>query len=230
MGLGITLAIFGLGQGAGAVTYNYDDIYANWPGWFINAQDEIGQPQITDIDGIIVTIEGGYLREVVIDMDPEFRIPWDNSATDPYYDSLFINSNWNGSFDDYQSWDYYVRDDTQNNDSDGTLYQVSSSYRYIFAPTLAGANLRSGHPAGIETGLTPITGISGFFVVWDEGEYKIIYTFPSNLISVGDRFVIGYSVWCANDVALTPVPEPGAILLLGMGLLTLGIAARKIRR
>jgi hypothetical protein len=212
---------------AWALTYTYDDIYANWPGWFINPSDEIGVPQITDINGVTVTIENSYLKSVVIKMKSQYRIPWDGGPTDPYFDALFINRNWDGTYGDYQSWDYYVRDDTQNDNTDGTLYTVTPGYSYILASSLSGVNLRTGHPAGIADNLSSTSGIlTG--VKWNSSTKTLTYTFD-NGISMGDKFVIGWSVWCANDVFLTPVPEPGILILLGIGLTVLGLAARRYR-
>jgi hypothetical protein len=59
------IAILGFSQNSEAVTYTYDDIYANWPGHFVDPKDEIGNPQITDIGGIMVTNDSGYLTQVV---------------------------------------------------------------------------------------------------------------------------------------------------------------------
>lgn len=86
----ISIFILFLSGTAWSMTYTFKDIYANWPGWFIDPRDEIGNPQINDIEAIQVTIDGGYLTKVVIDMDSEWRIPWDRGSGDDYFDSLFI--------------------------------------------------------------------------------------------------------------------------------------------
>lgn len=88
--------------------------------------------------------------------------------------------------------------------------------------------MRTGHPAGIE--LSSLRQVNNWGTVeWDYKNYKIVYNFSDSLIQMGDGFVIGYSLWCANDVALTPVPEPGLLILLGIGLSAVGLASRRFR-
>ena len=216
-----SLLLFFTGS-AWASTFYYDDIYANWPGYFIDPRDEIGIPQI---NVVTVNIENNYLKYVEINMKSSYRIPWDIGPNDPYFDALFINTNWNGTYGDYQSWDYYIRDDTQIDNSDGKLYTVSTVYNYIFA---TGTDLRAGHPAGIEpTYLTEISGILDG-VNWTPNTLR--YSFKDNKILIEDKFVIGWSVWCANDVFLTQVPEPGILILLGIGLSAVGLVARRYKK
>jgi len=223
----MTLFLFLTGT-AWATIYTFDDTYKNWPGHFIDSRDEIGVPQIKDTGGVTVTIDGNnYLRSVVIIMKTGTRIPWDGGLGDGYFDALFINNDWNGTLADYESWDYYVEDDTQDINMDGTLYTVTSGYSYILAPSISGA--RTNHPAGIDgNDLVSTSGILAG-VSWDSTNYTLTYTFNEG-ISITDKFVIGWSVWCANDVFLTQVPEPGILILLGIGLSAVGLVARRYKK
>ncbi len=198
------------------LTIKYNDNYANWPGWFIDPRDYIGYPRIQDIQGVNVTIDdvSRGLQSVVITMETPQRQIWD---------TLFINTGGAGS---YQAWDYYVRTDFGG----PTLYSVNdpNNYTYILAPGPAPGR-REGHPAGIvSSDLTQdALGILNS-VIWDDsGPYTLSYSFDPGIV-LGSNFVIGYSQWCANDVFLTP--EPTAILLLGMGLIGVGVLARKLRK
>ena len=221
----ITITSMFLVGSASAVTYTFNDIYANWPGHFINANDEIGTPKIHD--GWTVTVDSnGYLEEVKLSMTGR-RV----------YDGLFINTNWNGTLADYESWEYYIKDCTLTNGDGGHIYQVGSTYTYAYS-----TNGRTGHPGGMSTGITELTPFNAYLsdITWTITDYgptgydyddegTLTYAFKSGKIYVGDLgdFVIGYTPSCANDNVLTPVPEPTTVLLLGLGLLGLGLGARK---
>ncbi len=206
-----------------ATVLTYGDIYKNWPGQTVTHganQDEIGTPTIAKA---AVEVSGdaanpGQLESVTIYMSD--RRVWD---------SLFISTG--GPWD---SWDYIVYDsddgassghDTYDKTapaSDG-LYSVSSGYSYEYVDHPYG---RTGHVNGINA--DHLSLVSSFEPVWDSAAGTLTYDFSNLNITVNSDFAVGYTPWCANDVFLTPVPEPVTMLLLGIGLL--GIACVSCRQ
>lgn len=224
------LAVFLVSGTAGAVTYTFYDNTINWPGWTPwYTQDQIGEPDVFNppVVAMSVTVDdaSNSLLSVVIHMDGRQGIvdEWingDNGAAS--FDALFINAG-----GPYQAWNYYVEDITNDNATGATLYGVAGGYTYKLATQpYAGLNGRWGHPAGIDTGITPISGLLG--VVGDENADTLTYTFAPRTIVLGQGFQIGYSQWCANDVILTP--EPGVMLLLGFGLVGVAVLRRKFNK
>ena len=172
----LALSVLGVFLLAGtAMAYTYSDDYANWPGYPINPADVIGTPRVGDMT--ITTDVSGNLQLIKIEVSE--RQVWD---------SLFINADWNGS--DYETWDYYVRDDTLDDNTDGSFYAVSSEYDYLYATNPGGWTGRWGHPAGIEPDdLTSSSGLTS--VVWDRDLGVLTYSFDGT-INIGEERGICY--------------------------------------
>ncbi len=209
----VTCFLFGNAQ---AVTINYTDDFANWPGYpvsppyTVNPLDQIGT--FPTIAGANITISSGFLASIVIDITNLRNT-----------ENLFINTSWNPAAEIYDKWDLLVKN--------GTLYAVSgftpANYILVNVPPVAGQEAwRTGHPYSIGSGLTPASGLSSMSF---DGSH-LTYNFTPGVIAMGDRFVFGLSEDCGNDVFLTPVPEPISLLFLGVGLLGVFGISRKMRK
>jgi len=191
---------------ASAETYNFGDNYNEWPGHVTAYSD-------TDVVGVRPLVSGA-----TIDTFGNGNLKSITMYTTPSWMSyrLFINlDRQNGS---YENWGFY----SEGSVLDYSFYAITNGYTY----TTADASGREGHPNGIVTeGLQ----VSNLLISMTYSDGKLVYEFTdSNLLKLGElgQFVIGFTADCANDVFLTPVPEPATMLLLGLGL----VGAAAIRR
>lgn len=259
---------------ADSVTVTFQDMHSLWPGQTADITDDsvsgealAGSPYSAQIVDMQITYNKSTraLEKVVVHET--------NSSFFVGYDSLFINTSWDGkqintdgSGSNWQKWDYLVHSDVYDPDghfipvakyhfSDANggvnvssltngVYKVKdeNNFRYTYTGDsgwTTGPDGREGHANGIHpwdleklTGVFDTNGSRTFdFNLGEDSEFfDLTWDFTSSSLDgkiiLDEKFVIGFTPWCANDVMIAAVPVPSTLFLLGFGLTGLALTAR----
>jgi hypothetical protein len=226
----LALTMFACGQ-ASAVVIN-DDYWGADGFTSLSDRDAIGGATY-DIQGMDVTFSGGYLN---VRVNTNFSTP-DNFGVD--FGDLFISNNgWNPdtSASHYRNDNIFTGEDWEYvfDTSEGVLYGGSfdiatsndffggSGYYYRRNQEVQ----RAGGGTALAGGLVDLNsaGNGGYI------EYNILLSGLD--LTTGD-IGLRWAMTCANDAiegaVRYSVPEPATILMFGLGILGLGMSARKAR-
>lgn len=240
----LALFIVLISSQAFGITINFGDNSNYWPGWNNNTSDDsrdmIGIP---GFNGGTAVVNSGRLTNLSFGQDITSSSVW--SALSP--GDLFIDTNADKTWDyfvDLTNWNVPNPSNSDPGSGDYPIYSISlvlnDATGYIFSGQddkngWSGYYIRDNHP--VAYGGTPGQAYGQVhFSGWPNNSPQSEYTFDftglsSGGLALGQKFTIGWTVNCANDVVYETInnhaPEPATMILLGSGLVGLAGLGRK---
>ena len=241
----ILAVVFIVAQSIGyATTFTFGDNAIIWPTWgngSDDGNDSVGDPHIgggANINAGQLTIDNnGYLTEI--------RFSYSSYNSNITAGDVFIDT------DADADWDYvinkstgvwqvltdkYVVDKSKYSSSDGgKTFSNATGYGYLtstyYFPSTGYGSYRELHPAtayqlgnnNLFTNKDSSIGFSDF----NSSLTDVVFSDLDGLYVGNLPIIIGFGPTCTNDTVYQKVPEPMTVLLLGLGLLGLGLGARK---
>ena len=224
----LTTALLVAGTQAWAVSWTIEDDY-------VGSNAGVGSQWLQDsgaLIGDVVSLEEEYDIYNVSQMNIDLTgnnltvdiITGYNKAYDPTnFGDLFISTNSN-------SWNYAF--DT----SAGMLYQIDENNIITSDMEMDSHGIDYSwyrHDEAVLIDNTGLVSIGDGTAAYANGQYSMNFDLSASGIDFGSDVTFHWTMTCANDVIegkISEVPEPGTMLLLGIGLIGLtGISRRKNR-